>query len=432
MIRGIPVDSLMRPLLSAAEADLSAGRVTLALARATFVASVLPEGVPMRVRADGLRLLATQRLPADATALPLDDVLAPMIAQADLDLLVGQPQIALPRLDLVLARLPGGSPLAMRAQQLRAVAASMLGIAPPPITSPAMAPPTALAAPARHDGLRGTGEIVELYIMAAGLGALTGGYLPFVATNDNADATTYMFTTVAGAGLFAVGVLTLDLTSSLPSGLPPTISSAIRFGFGHGMLAFGMYSASAIWPSYAEPSASFSLVWGGAALGAAAGLAIGFGLTPTLAEERFVESTGYWGAGLGAYVGMLTEYTDPMLGLGLTMAVMDAGLLSGIILAAVGKVPSVRRTLFLDLGFLAGSGVGALIPGLYFISDHSAQFSWPALGVGMLIGSVGGWLLTYLLTGGLDARPAAPDEPTVSLGVAPTLGGASLGLSGTF
>ncbi len=226
--RGVPLDFLVGPLLMAAEEDLTAGRVPLAMARASIVASVLPADLPLRVRADGMRLIAAQRMPESPSEPPADEVLAPMIVQSELDLRAAQPQVALARLDFVLARLPTGSPLFTRARQLRGVAASRLGVAPPPAASvPVAAPPALPSAPRHDDGRRGTGEIVELYITAAGLGALTGGYLPFVTTNGGASGTTYVFTTLAGAGLFAVGVLSLDLTMRLPSGVPPTISASI-------------------------------------------------------------------------------------------------------------------------------------------------------------------------------------------------------------
>src|SRR5690606_12757061 len=134
LVSGVPLDLLVAPLLAAAEADLAAGRIRLALIRATIVGEALPEGLPLRVRADGLRLLANRRLAEEIAPSPLGDVLAPLVTQAELDLRAGQPQIALPRLDFALARLPASSPLAARAHQLRQVAVSSVGapLLPPP------------------------------------------------------------------------------------------------------------------------------------------------------------------------------------------------------------------------------------------------------------------------------------------------------------
>ncbi len=432
LVGGVPLDFLVAPLVDAAEADLSAGRAALALARTALVASVLPEGVPLRVRAEGLRLLAHQRMPQGAQGPAIDEVYAPMIAQAELDLRAGQPQLALPRLDFVLGRLPPGTPLIARAQQLRAHAASLLAapapqpVAPPiaPLPPAAVPPGNAPPQPTAQGDHRGTGEAVELYISAAAAGAITGGYIPFAASNNTATGATYILSTVAGAGVFAIGVLTLDLTMQLPSGVPPTISSSIRFGIAHGVLAMGLYFAT---PGDHDGTTAFTLTWSGAMAGTLVGLGVGFGLTPSVREERFVESTGYWGAALGTYIAMLTGFEDTTTSLSLTWGGLDIGLLTGIVLASIGAIPSTRRTHWIDLGFVVGSGVGALIPSLYFAYSEEPVV-WPAYGVAMLLGSVSGWLLTYFLTEGMDA----PEAPPVSVGLAPIDGGAALSLSGSF
>src|SRR5436190_7195539 len=71
-----PAELVVAPLLNAAEQDLAENRVPLALARTTAVAELLPEGVPLRVRADGLRLLAQQRTPTELAPPPppIDEV----------------------------------------------------------------------------------------------------------------------------------------------------------------------------------------------------------------------------------------------------------------------------------------------------------------------------------------------------------------------
>src|SRR4029078_12055702 len=112
------------------------------------------------------------------------------------------------------------------------------------------------------------------------------GYIPFVATNGQATTLTYTLTMIAAAGLFVVGELSIDLTAQIPSGVPPTIASSIRFGFLNGVLAWWMLEADEGDP---DPNLSFSLVWGGGIIGALAGFGLGFGLTPTVREERFVE-----------------------------------------------------------------------------------------------------------------------------------------------
>jgi len=429
LVSGVPLDLVVAPLLAAAEADLAAGRIRLALIRSTIVGEALPEGLPLRVRADGLRLLANRRLAEELAPSPPGDVLGPLVAQAELDLQARQPQIALPRLDFALARLPASSPLAARAHQLRQIALSSMGapLLPPPQPASALTPPPSAPLEPPSDGHRGTPEAVELYITAGAFGALTGAYIPFMASEETAGGATYILTTVAGAGLLAVGVLSLDLTTRIPSGVPATISSSIRFGFGHGLLAWGLYESSS--PALADPEVSFSLVWGGTLVGGLIGTAVGFGLTPSVDEARLVESTGMWGAALGTYIAMMSNYQDPAAGFGLSLGAMDAGILIGVIMAALELAPPVRRTLALDLGFLVGSGVGALLPGLYYAYTELPLEIEP-LGVGMAIGAIAGWVLAYFLTEGA----AAPETsaPPVQVGVAPVEGGATLAVSGAF
>jgi hypothetical protein len=436
----VPMDVVLAPLLAAAEQDVAASRPALALARARIVAEVLPEGVPLRVRADGLRLLAEQRAGADTAAPPADEVYAPLVVQAEFEMRSGQPLLALPRLEFALARLPAQSPLAARAIELRRMAASMLG-AGPPAPVPVYVPPPVIAerpAPPAEpdDGIdhRGGGEIVELFITVGMLGALTGAYIPFVATNGEASALTYTLTMLAGAGLFFVGALSIDLTERIPSGVPPTIASSIRFGFANGVLAFALYDLED-GASSRDPNVEFSLVWGGAMIGTLAGFGLGFGLTPTVREERFVESAGLWGGALGTYVALMAEgfssANDPRIGVALMMGGLNLGLFAGGVVAALGAMPSTARTLWTDLGFIGGSGVGAIIP-LLIYSYMNEPLEGPALGVGMAIGGVGGWLLTFFLTESLDREEAPAEEPRVSLSLAPLERGAALTAAGMF
>jgi hypothetical protein len=426
-----PAEMVVAPLLEAAEQDLAANRVPLALARTTAVAEVLPEGLPLRVRAEGMRLIAQQRMPTElAPPSPsVEEVFAPLVAQAELDVRGGQPELALARIDLALSRLPPGAPLTLRAQALRNVAMQAFSAPPPPMFVPPPMPAPLPPPPPRDPNERGTGERIELYISAGVFGAVTGAWLSYLASNDTATPVTYGLTIIAGAGLLAVGVLSLDLTMNIPSGVMPTIASSIRFGFAHGLLAMGMYVADSLED---DGPTMFSLVWGGAAVGTLTGLAVGFGATPTVREERFVESMGFWGAGLATSVAMLTSYEDPLAGLALSMIGLDAGLLAGIAMAAAGVTPSTARTLWMDLGFFAGTGLGIAIPFAIASYMNVSPDLW-TIGLGMALGSVAGWLTTFLLTMSMDdADPAQPAQPVAHFGVAPLEGGAALTASGAF
>jgi len=304
--------------------------------------------------------------------------------------------------------------------------------APPPgVYVPASAPyvavqpPPPARAPSDPDQ-RGGGEMVELYIMGSMLGALTGGYIPFVASDDQAGLVTYTLSLIGGAGLFAVGVATLDLAGVLRTGIPPTISSSIRFGFANGMLAYGLAAADGV----RDPHTYFTLVWGGAAAGALVGLGVGFGVQPRVPEQRLVESVGIWGGGLGTSIALMTEYQDPTAALALSLVGLDAGILAGIAAVAGGGRMSIGRTLFLDLGFIGGWGLGIGLPlAYYFVSRDTPELA--VLGVGTAIGSVGGWLLLFLLTDGMGSDEA-DEELSLNVGLSPIEGGAALSFSGAF
>ncbi|MEZ4335790.1 MAG: hypothetical protein R3B82_04095 [Sandaracinaceae bacterium] len=417
-------DEVVAPLLTAAEQDLAAGRHALAIARTALVSQALPEATPLRIRSDGLRLLAEQRLSGNASPPSIDEVLAPIVAQAELDLRSGNVVVAVPRLDFALARLPEGSALRARVASLRALAVSSPGAAPgtPPVLyappPPPMSAPPPPPRPPRDPDERGTGEAVELYITGAMLGALTGGYIPYVASEQTAGSVTYTLSIIGGAGLLTVGVISLDVTGALRTGIAPTISSGIRFGFANGMLALGLGVANGL----SDPGAQFTLVWSGAAVGALTGIGVGFGLRPRVHEERLVESVGIWGGLLGTSIAMMTNYDDATTGLMLSLVGLDAGILAGVAAVAGGGRLSTRRTLFIDLGFLAGFGLGMAAPALYYYATQSTNWELPPFGVASAIGAVGGWVLLYLVTDGM-AGPEEEEAPPVNVAIAPTEGG---------
>ncbi|MEC7526246.1 MAG: hypothetical protein VYE22_40570 [Myxococcota bacterium] len=417
-----PLEDTLAPLLFAAETDLAAGRLTLAHARATVVARALPPGAPLRIRAEGLLIRVEPSLPVGVAAPSIEEVFSPLVAQAELDLRAGQPAFAAPRLDFALRALPPG-PLRQRAEQLRA----SVGGAPAPTAPPygyATAPPQR---PARDPSLAGGGEWAELYITSSAFGAVTGAWLTHVASDGTASSSTYVVASVAGGGLMAVGVLGLHLSNALRTGVPPTISSSIRFGFANGALVVGLAALQ----GGIDDVGAFSLIWGGGAVGLATGLAVGLGLEPSVAEERFVESLGIWLGGLSTFAAMMTDYADPTAGLALSLVGLDAGILLGLGLVAAGQTLPRRRTMFLDLGFVAGGGAGA---GLVLLGYYVDQFRggadvW-AFGIGAAAGAIAGWTLLWFLTEGMTDDPT-PEPPPVRLGLGPIEGGGAVTLYGT-
>lgn len=444
----VPMGTVLEPLVSAAEADLAAQRTSLALARASVAMDALAEGEPLRVRSEGLVLLARQRLEGEAETPPLEDVLSPLVAQAELDVRSGNTALAVPRLDFALARLPAGSPLRQRAERLRALSSQAPG--PPtytgaqpsgygygtPPTQPIYAPQQVYRPPPRpprDPNRRGTGEAIELYITAGLFGALTGAYLPYVASDATAAGSVYALTMIGGAGLFVVGALALDLGLDPVSGVEPTIASSIRFGIANGFFAFLLYDDLSF-PS-TDGNVSFTLPWIGGAAGAALGLAIGFGLEPEVREERFVESAGVWGVGLtGAIAMALGGERDSQTYAGaLGLAGLNAGWLIGALVTAGGGHQSIGRTLFMDMGFLGGFGIGMAIPAIGYIVTQSVPDE-EALGVGAAIGAVAGWSAMLAVTEGWSEEGGSRQarEPQVSVSASPVEGGAMVSANGAF
>ncbi|MGE0788246.1 MAG: hypothetical protein AB7S26_21415 [Sandaracinaceae bacterium] len=431
----VPRDVVLTPMVSAAESDLAQGNAALALARGQAAAANLPEGSAMRIRADGVSVLAQQRLATVPTppAPSIDEVWWPLVWMAETEIAQGNMVVARTRLELALANLPEGAAL-----RPRAIAAMQATLAAPTVTpsagGPYYAPPPPqqpmaqqMAPEPRDPAQRGTGEQIELYVTTGLFGALTGAWLPFVASEGTAGTYVYTLTILGGAALFATAALALDLTVNPVSGVGPTISAGTRFGFANGMFAWMLYQSLT---TSADPSVAFTLVWAGAAAGLGLGAAIGFGLEPEVREERFIEASGIWGGLLALSVAFLTEFEDATLTGAVGLAGLNVGWLTGLAIIAGGAEIGLGRTMFMSLGAIGGFGVGLLVPLLaYSITDDPVE-ALP-FGVGSLIGMAGGFAVMTAVTHGWDSEDGSrdPQEPTVNVSAAP-VSDASNGITG--
>lgn len=142
-------DLVLEPLVIAAQADIEHGQLALALARAATVAGALPADSPIQARAQGLVLLAQQRLgSSQAPQVEAEAVLTPLVDAAELDATAGRIELARARLDVVLAHLPATAALAVRASSLRAVI-----VTPAPAPAPLIAPaPQQVVGPSSSSG----------------------------------------------------------------------------------------------------------------------------------------------------------------------------------------------------------------------------------------------------------------------------------------
>jgi hypothetical protein len=479
----ISADVVLEPLLAAAEADLGRGEPALALARATAVTGAVPPDSAMHVRAEGLMLLAQQRLgTTPPTTVAADVALAPLIDAAALDGPAGRPALARARIEFVLARVAGSSALATRASGLRAaidmqapvVTSPPVVATSPPITTQQYQPIYGGAAPTyvytapgsipqvspdarlqrgqtpEDPHRRGDAEIVELYITGGIYGAYVGAWIPWgsglfdgSSGDDRARLTTVGV--LIGGGIMTLGVFALDqIDRGLRTGVPAAISMGIRYGLGLGALSLGIYGAR----NSVDTPTAMNIV-GFAGLGGAllaAGLSMG--LEPHPSQVQFTQTAGLWGALFGAQLAMLVAPLLPLdpgpfgvgsgntrqeVGFGLVAGGLSAGLVTGMLVSALHANPSARRSWHMTLGFLAGTGAGTLI---WSLIGLLSEFDVPTLGGCQFVGALGGIILAGFLSGNDRDRTTwdDPEEtvPTVQVSIAPTQGGGTIGLSGTF
>ena len=480
----ITPDLVLEPLLAAAEADLGRGEAALALARATAVTAAVPPDSATHVRAEGLVLLATQRLAgAPATTVAADVALAPLVDTAALDGPAGRGTLARARLEFVLGRIAGTSALATRATALRAALDAQAAAPPPTVaTTTAVAPqyqpiyggaaptyvytaPDGPDSPQSHlargqttddPHRRGDAEIVELYITGGLFGGYIGAWIPYgsglfngAAADDRARLTTAAV--LIGSGVSVLGIFGLDqIDRGLRTGVPAGIGMGIRYGLGLGGLMLGIVGAR----TSGTTEAAFNVMGFSGLAGGLLGAVLTMTLEPHPSQVQFTQTSGLWGVLFGAQLAMLIapliradRVTTPFggtfdsgqtrqeVGFGLTFAGLGAGVLTGMIFSAAHINPSARRSWHLTLGFLAGTGGGTLLWSL--ISALSGTLDVPTLGGCQFVGAIGGLVISGLLSSGdreranWDEDPAAA-APTFQVSISPTQGGGVIGVNGAF
>lgn len=458
----IGLDLVLEPLVSAGEADLANGALPMALARAQVVLAEVPAASSVHVRAEGLSLLARQRLgDTPAGSVGTDDAYAPLVDAASADVTASRFALARARLAWVLTHVPAESALALRTRAIQAAlearartASSATSSSPIVVTSPTWQPPTDTEVPpsetptddadAHHAPRRRADiEIVDLYVTAGLMGAYLGAWIPESAglldhsPGDEASRALAL-AMIGGAGVMTLGVFALDQIDDGPrSGQPGAISEGIRFGFVLSGLTLGLLSARS---SYTTGEA-FDAMGIGLLGGAALGTIFAYAAEPHPAQVQFTQATGVWGGILGAELAaLIAPLAFPNLGagadrqeagFGLTLGGLSAGILAGMALSAAHENFSARRSWLTTLGLVAGTGAGTLVWLLVSAGAHWS-FDLPTWGGIAGVGGLGGLILAGFLTDG-DHGPRNWDEtPPVQVSVSPTLGGATLGFDGTF
>jgi hypothetical protein len=460
----IGLDLVLEPLATAAETDLANGSLTLALARTQTVLAEAPASSSVHVRAEGLSLLAHQRLgDAPPDAVDTDAVFAPLVAAASDDVTASRFDLARARLAWVAAHVPAQSALALRARAIGAALDARAAGAPastaptttvyvPPTagtstwTTPVLADPTQAVTPP-DDGHRPRRrqdiEIVDLYITSGLMGAYFGawisessGLLNGASSDDQSRILSIAM--LAGAGVLTLGVFALDQIDDGPrSGQPGAISSGMRFGFVLSGLTLGLLSQD----NHFDSAATFDFMGVGLIGGTALGAIFAYTAEPHPSQVQFTQTTGVWGGMLGAELGaLIAPLAFPNsgataerwhAGFGLTLGGLSAGILTGLALSAAHEHFSSRRSWLTTLGLVAGTGAGTLI---WLLVSAASHWTFDLATWGGIAGAagIGGLVLAAVLTEG-DHGPRDWDEPSaVQLSFSPTVGGATIGLSGGF
>ena len=265
----------------------------------------------------------------------------------------------------------------------------------PPAASAALEPSGERQPPAEmpdDEGRRSLAEALELYGTAFGLGAFAAiGGLVWA---DAEDVFLYLSLPLLGGTAGVGAVLALDSDPGMPAGVPSAISTGIYLGLADGFLLWGGLDA------HLGTDQVFGLLLGSSFGGALLGALVGYGLRPTIADNRLVAAAALWGgwtslmtalafdvksravwratlagtnvlAGLAVVVGSMTDIPLEVVG-GVT-GMMFTGTLVGLMVAGIIHADADRdgrshgsgiTAAGVAIGSGAGLGLGVLVMAL--------------------------------------------------------------------
>ncbi|UJR78483.1 hypothetical protein [Sandaracinus amylolyticus] len=417
----VAVDDVLAPLVDAAELDVARGRALLGWARAEWVRERVPAGSWLEARA-AIVIDAAQRELGDGPSI------GALMRDVVLAPLVERAELddhelALRRVEHVLANVDRDTELARRAAALRDVLRRRLDR---PASRAEPAPPTPPPSPP-DPSRRSDGELVDLYVSAGILGGYAGFWVPYALALD--DDGWYALSVIGGASLLALGTIAIDADDGLRRGVPSTLAVSIRYGMSLGFLLWGALDP-VLAPIDTDRRSGIAqrafLPLAGGLGGVLVGATIGLGLSPSVQHVRFVETAGLWGTGLGLLAAAAASTDGPTafaLGAGgLVLGVVTAGVLAG-----AGVRADAARGWLLTLGFASGT----VVAGLVALIAQSEPSLFGMVGVGTSIGGLAlAFLLTEVLGGGDDRAYRIAALEDLRLGAAPTEGGGVVTLSG--
>lgn len=279
--------------------------------------------------------------------------------------------------------------------------------------------------------VRTTDELVSLYTSGVFHGIGTGVWVAILAKPESTAGN--VLPALGFAGLNVAAVVGLDSGAGMKYGVPQSIVSGLNIGLEHG-IAWTIY-ANAVQDGKWSAGTDASVIWGASSFGAVAGGLVGHFVGSTPGRSSFVGSSALWtGLVLGFGSAAVLPGDDGKHAVAVGAAGLSIGTIGGALLA--GSVsPTIARVRFIDLGGIAG---GLLAGGLYAAAANKGGSGQAAAGVTTL-GIGGGLVVAWLLTSGMEDRPAfRGDEPPKPEAVrmrpmiSPTKNGGVVGIGGVW
>ncbi len=261
-------------------------------------------------------------------------------------------------------------------------------------------------------------EIVSYYLTSVPYGIALGAYVSLVA--DANSPAGFVFPILGAVGLASGAMAYADHKHTRPYGQPQAIVSGMLIGL---QMAIPMNALA----DTSSGKESLGILLGGATVGGVAGYLVNDRLATTPGEMSFVGSSALWSNVLGLLGGVVAGASGKDFA-PISIAMVGAGTVVGGLYARE-VAPSIARVRYLDFGAIVG---GITLGGTYAALAASAGNEETAAALASL-GIVGGAGLAAYLT--RDMHGDAPRRgPVVSWipTVAPTDGGATLGVAGTF
>lgn len=261
-------------------------------------------------------------------------------------------------------------------------------------------------------------EIVSYYLTSVPYGIALGAYVSLLA--DSHSPAGFVFPVLGAVGLAAGGMAYADHKETRPYGQPQAIVSGLLIGLQVGIPLNALSDTT-------SGKESLGILLGSATVGGIGGYMASQRFATTPGEMSFVGSSALWANVLGVLGGAVAKASDKDFA-PISLAMVAAGTTVGAIYAR-DFGPSIARVRYLDFGAVVG---GLALGGTYLGLAASSGNGQTAAAV-TAVGVIGGGALAAYLT--RDMRGDAPRRATAVSFIptfAPTDGGATVGLAGTF